>query len=555
MAVRVSAVLAALIVLLSLVAPAARAADGTIESYEVAAAVTSTGEFNYQATITPGDPRPAALTIQLRTRFDAPDKVIQNFEITELVLADADGPIEANIEQSETAITINIDLGQTNGPLTLAYRVRGATHAGPAETTQFSWPVIQGVSLPIVRSSGHVTPGAAVTDYRCQSGPVDALSTCALYAGGSELGPDLIFEQQQMQPGDQVVAIMTYQPGLMPVTEQLEYRWSLDRAFGHSVANLLLALFAAVIGLVVLAQLNRRIGADAPAGEPTSIARFASVGPGQSSFEVQGEVRPGLVGTLADEHVDPVDIAATILDLAIRGHLLITELQPADAYSPLDWLITRRADGHDRLADYEQSLVDAIDPAGGVLVSQLETLTAALPQMQDQLYDEVVERGWYQRRPDDVRSGFGRLGWLAVAGAAVALVMLVIFTSYGILGLVLVGLAAGFLMLSGRLPARTAQGSSVLAGLGILAGQLLVQPTDEMPRGQEYRELARVLPYAVVLGGSQRWLNAIVAADRDDHPDPTDLDWYHAPPDWHLDRLPESLDALITAMQGRLFRR
>lgn len=384
---------------------------------------------------------------------------------------------------------------------------------------------------------------------------MDALSTCALYSGGAELGPDLIFEQNRMQPGEQVVAAMTYQPGLMPVTEQLDYRWSLDRAFGYSVPNLLVALFTAIIGLVVLAHLNRRVGADAPAGEPTTVARFVSVGAGQSSFQVPGAVRPGLVGTLADEHVDPVDITASILDLAVRGHLRITELEPTDAYAPLDWRITRRSDAQDELAGYEQLLVAAIDPNTGVLVSQLESLTETVPQLQDALYDEVVDRGWYQRRPDDVRSGFGRLGWALVAAAVVVLILLVIFTSFGVLGLVLVGLAAGFLALSDRLPARTAQGGSMLAGLGILAGQLQVQPTDELPAGHEYGELSRVLPYAVMLGGSKRWLDAIVAADTDTSPDPTDLDWYHAPPDWHLDRLPESLDALITAMQGRLFRR
>ena len=50
------------------------------------------------------------------------------------------------------------------------------------------------------------------------------------------------------------------------------------------------------------------------------------MGAGQSEFRVLGDVRPGHVGTVADERVDPIDITATLIDLAVHGHLRITEL-------------------------------------------------------------------------------------------------------------------------------------------------------------------------------------------------------------------------------------
>lgn len=550
---RVTGILVALLLAAALISPA-HGVDGIIDSYEVNAELSAEGKLTYAATIELGTPRPSQFTIQLQTRADAPDQVIQHFTISEIAVQAGAVDLPVQIDQSDQAITITIDSGQTSGPITLSYQVWGSTHAGSGQTTIFNWPVIQGVSLPIQRALGTVRPGTIPVDYRCQSGPVDDLRTCSLYGGGTEYGPDLKFEERQLQAGELVVPAMTYEAGQMPVTERLDHRWTLDRAFGHSMPNLLLALLTAVIGLVLLAHLNRRIGGDAPGGEPVTVARFAPVGAGQSAFEVRGAVRPGLVGTLTDEFVDPVDITATIIDLATRGHLRITELDPDDRYSPLDWRITRRP-GTDALAGYEQALIAAIDPEQGLLVSQLESLQDALPQVQDGLYQEVVNRGWFARRPDQVRGGYGRIGWMAVGGAVMVLALLVAFTSFGLFGLVLVGLAAGFLVLSGRMPARTAQGSAVLAGLTVLAGQLRVHPTDEMPTGHALGELSKVLPYAIVLGGAQRWLDALAAADDDDEPDATELDWYHAPPDWHLDRLPESLDALITTMQGRLFRR
>ena len=63
-------------------------------------------------------------------------------------------------------------------------------------------------------------------------------------------------------------------------------------------------------------------------------------------------------------------------------------------------------------------------------------------------------------------------------------------------------------------------------------------------------------PYAVVLGGKDRWLQAMVQADDDvDAPDPTAIDWYHAPATWHLQDLPVSLTPFISTVQGVLFGR
>jgi hypothetical protein len=58
-----------------------------------------------------------------------------------------------------------------------------------------------------------------------------------------------------------------------------------------------------------------------------------------------------------------------------------------------------------------------------------------------------------------------------------------------------------------------------------------------------------------VLGGADRWLDALVAADEDADADPTDLSWYHGPDDWHLRDLPDSLRNFVTTVSGLLFRR
>jgi hypothetical protein len=118
-----------------------------------------------------------------------------------------------------------------------------------------------------------------------------------------------------------------------------------------------------------------------------------------------------------------------------------------------------------------------------------------------------------------------------------------------------VALAGVFGLLAQDAPNRTAAGSGMLSGLGLLRGHLLTQPVGELPRGREAAELSKVLPYAVVLGGADRWLDGLAATDTDDTPDETELDWYHGPEGWHLSDLPDSLRNFVTTVEGSLLQR
>jgi uncharacterized protein (TIGR04222 family) len=314
-----------------------------------------------------------------------------------------------------------------------------------------------------------------------------------------------------------------------------------------------------VLGGLGLLALHRRAGADASSSGAISRAgEFVPTGPGQSEFRVVGDVRPGHVGTVVDERVDPIDITATLLDLAVRGHLLITELPRASQFSPTDWSLTRlTAPADAALSPFEQRLLDGIASVGGqLLVSELpQRVQGSIEDVQDQLYDEVVANGWYERRPDATRNRWIQAGLAALIIAVVVTVVLAAFTPFGLVGLVLIALGLGLVFVGQEMPARTAKGSALLAGLDALRSDLLTRPTDQMPRGREVQEMAEVLPYAVVLGGADRWLDAIVATDADVDADSKDLSWYHGPENWHLRDLPSSLRNFIITVSGNLFSR
>ncbi|QXT63343.1 DUF2207 family protein [Tessaracoccus palaemonis] len=515
------------------------AADGTL-------AVTQTLTF---------PAAPGEIVQVLPTSAEVDSDGTRRFVITDVAVE----PDAATVATSDVPGGIEVRIASdTADPLTLSYTVAGATSAGrdaSGDLTVVAWPVLSGLSVGVGSVTGTVTGPAVAQLIDCQSGPVGSVGKCALTSTGTVDSADATFQDGARVAGEQVVLTVGYPATHVAVTEDLVHRWSLDRAFTPGLPQTLAALAVALVGGAALWLLHRRTGVDEADGASSAVALFTPVGDGEAVLRPVEGVRPGHVGTLADETVDPVDITATLIDLAVRGHLRIVEL-PRTAHGATDWRLERRA-GEDETAAFETRLLEAVAPVGGsALVSKLPAaVSGALPEVRDALYDDVVRRGWFASRPDSTRSTWRRIGVAALAVAVLAAALLIAFTSLGLLALVLLGLGAATLWLADQMPRRTAKGTAALSGLRTLAGQMATVPTRQLPRGRELEEASRVLGYAVVLGGTGRWLAALVEFDADQTPDPTALDWYHAPDTWHLRDLPSSLAQFITTVQGLLISR
>lgn len=552
-----SPVVAALIAMLALLlvpfAPLAHAAEQASE-LNVDAKLAKDGALTVSQTLTFTDAAPAEITQRLANTRETLNKSDYVYTFTD-VAASSDGaalPVTTTTDGGYTVIKVTT---QGKKAVTISYKVAGTVHA-QADRTRFQYRLLQGLSVPVEKFIATIMPPGAFEDFDCKSGPPAATRACNAFQAGTHENPLPNVNDGPLGAGEVVDVSVAFVPGAIDANEKIHQRWSLDRPFPLSMASLLPALLALLAGAAALWALHRRSGEDAAYSSPTPIAEFHPVAEGESEFRLKTDVRPGQVGTLVDERVDPVDVAATLLDLAVRGHLRIHELAPANRHSALDWEL-ERLDGADDLHPYERTLLEAVAPDGArTKVSDLGPVVAGVaPKVQDELYDEMVSKGWYGARPDATRQKWNLIGWVAVAAALVALAILIAFTNQGWLGLVLVGLALSLLLIGREMPARTTHGSSLLGGLMALRQELGTHPTDQMPKGRELAELSEVLPYAVVLGGQDRWVRAVADADTDETPDGTDLSWYHAEGDWHLAQLPEAVDAFLTTVTGRLNRR
>jgi hypothetical protein len=131
---------------------------------------------------------------------------------------------------------------------------------------------------------------------------------------------------------------------------------------------------------------------------------------------------PAEAGTLVDDDAGMRDITATIVDLAVRGFLLIEEKdkdQMMGLYTNKEYVfhMKKKPAEWKGLKSHELVLLAGIFANGVASEVELSSLQnhfyKSIPAMKDGIFDALMERGYFQHRPDYVRGGF-------VAGAIVA---------------------------------------------------------------------------------------------------------------------------------------
>ncbi|WP_324652587.1 DUF2207 domain-containing protein [Georgenia sp. H159] len=247
-------------------------------------------------------------------------------------------------------------------------------------------------------------------------------------------------------------------------------------------------------------------------------------------FTPPDDVRPGEIGTLHDEVADPRDVAATLVDLAVRGFVRIEEVAPEKPEDDVsDWRIVPLRDWDGQLEPYEADLLDRVLGAGRepvTLSEAAEEYAAAVGTTQEALYRTVTEHGWFTGNPTAVRTRWvvAGVGLLVLGLVTTGVLVLVRWPAVLGLPLVVTGLVVAFA--SAAAPARTPAGTAVLAQtLGFR--QYLATAEAGQIRYEEGQDVfSRYLPYAMIFGLTERWATTLAeAAARGQHV---------AAPDWYV---------------------
>ena len=237
-------------------------------------------------------------------------------------------------------------------------------------------------------------------------------------------------------------------------------------------------------------------------------------------YEPPRGLSPAEAGTLLDNSADLRDITATLVDLAVRGHLRIEERE-ANKFLGLvfgrEYTLRRLGPPADaaELAPHERRMLDGIFAGRGDLVelSDLkEEFYTAIPGIRTGIFDRLLGRGFYHARPDSVRTRWivaaVVLGGLtAIGGGAMAAGFLMTPVPFIVAGVLVAGILLFFSLV---MPARTEAGTRALEH---------VLGFEEFLRRVESEHLKRIiighpelfdryLPFAMAFGVERKWARA-----------------------------------------------
>ncbi|TCC04059.1 DUF2207 domain-containing protein [Kribbella soli] len=531
------------------------AADPVVTNYDSQVRVERDGLLRVAETWKLSDVN-GTFTRFIVTRDHLPDDIDHIQEIGDLQVkaGGQDKKADVKVEGDVTSIAVPDVSGGTT-QLDVTYTVKGAV-AKTLDGTEVRFAPLTGINLPI-QTANIVFSVPEVSHVACFAGPIDSNIPCSLAQVGETSGPT--FQQTALPPGNTVKMAVGFPKGQIADNSIIEYRHTFKRAFSTDAAQLITALAVLLLGAIALFALYRLRGRDQVDPRRVVPASLFSLGTDtRIDFTPPSDLRPGEVGTLIDERIDPVDVTATIIDLAVRGHIQIVELEHSTEFARPDWELRRVSNAPaEELQRYENVLIRAIfGDADSVLVSELgKQVRANLAQVQDALYDGVVKRGWFTERPDRTRSLWATIGIVTTVVGVIATVLLALLSTWGLLGLAITLVGVGLLVVGRYMPAKAPAAGRVLGQVAAIRGELLEMDVSELPTDQHAELCSRALPYAVVLGGSERWIDALVATDST--PDEADegFTWYRGPSGWHLQYLPDSLRNLTTNLTGALFAR
>lgn len=224
-------------------------------------------------------------------------------------------------------------------------------------------------------------------------------------------------------------------------------------------------------------------------------------------YEPPSGLGPGEAGALVDEVVHPRDIVATVVDLAVRGHVHIAQVPGTGLLGEADYLFTLPKPwlGEPDLAPFEVIVLAQVFGAGGVrnmrLLSEVRRDSQAIfPPIRHQLYRDLVAKKYFLASPETVRGVWRMLGFVLLGLA------LVLFQAVGGTMPVVVA-ASGLIVLAFArvMPRKTALGAR--ARLRILGFQEFLQRAEKDRLARLPPDtLHKWLPYAIALGVEEAWI-------------------------------------------------
>jgi hypothetical protein len=368
-------------------------------------------------------------------------------------------------------------------------------------------PIESAVATATVAGKG----GSLNIEARCYTGPrgsrEDACSVSPLPDGAA------FVSTREFRAGEGMTIVLGWEKGVVrPPSAWKTALFGLDLSRNWVFA-------APLAALLYMCILWYRKGKDPATNDPLVVAYAPPDEDGRPFL-------PAEIGALLDEKLDPRDITASVVNLAVKQYLTIVEKKtPGLIFDKTDYALRKEKEPGTELPPFERLLMERIfrDQASEVGVSDLKlTFYKNLDDLRDAAFDGLERMKCFSASPSSVKSrylraggvillGGGAVGWLgkqflgdAISPAAIAVA--------------LSGLAV--MLFSPIMPVKTLKGVKVLGRIKGFEEFLLRAEKDRLERMNDKNLFEKFLPYAIALDVSDRWAKAFEGI-------------YQEPPRWY----------------------
>ncbi len=214
---------------------------------------------------------------------------------------------------------------------------------------------------------------------------------------------------------------------------------------------------------------------------------------------------PAVVGTLIDEKADMQDIVSTLIDLANRGYVTMTEEDSNHVFARTD------KDANDLRPYEKQFLKDIFGSKEERSLNDLRYKFASkLPNLRNMVYQELVDEKLVPASPQSVRRSYGCFAGLLFAVAVASFFILTALFVETVDTIVCIpltlGITALLMMIASRhMPKKTAKGTEAAAKWNAFKQYLKnIERYADLEQSSEI--FADYLAYAVAFGLERTWI-------------------------------------------------
>jgi len=391
------------------------------------------------------------------------------------------------------------------------------------------WPV------EIQKAEASVTlPGEGIVNITCYEGISGSQMPCQSNIESQHTATFITTNSLAASEG--LTTVVGYKKGLVPILKATPPKTYWEKLVGWQ--SLLAILAVALAGIIFIMYrwywygrdywfAGNLFGTKEQKGSIKPIGAHETI---SVEFVPPEKLRPAEIGVLIDERADTRDVTATIIDLATRGYLKITEVSKKWLFGKVDYLLTKTnpttKPNTPALLSYEQLLLNKLFyRRAQVKTSTLKTtFYQDLAAVKKALYDDVIAKNLFPADPEKIRNSYRALAILCTGGGIgsffVGLNINLLF-----IGIVGIGLFINGIFFFGMfryMPRKTAYGRELYRRS---KGYYLFIDKAEKYRQQYFEKenmFNEVLPYAIMFGLTKKFAKGMGKIGLK----PQQSDWY-----------------------------